>query len=92
MLRSVTLATPSVGTIPVDRASPVPLYFQVAQHLERSIEAELLIMERSAYDETGPSSTAQTGLRPAARPAAGPPGNPRADTSAIPCGRRHLDR
>jgi DNA-binding GntR family transcriptional regulator len=31
--------TPSVGTIPVDRASPVPLYFQVAQHLERAIES-----------------------------------------------------
>jgi DNA-binding GntR family transcriptional regulator len=30
---------PSVGTIPVDRASPVPLYFQVAQHLERAIES-----------------------------------------------------
>ena len=28
-----------VGTIPVDRSSPVPLYFQVAQHLERAIES-----------------------------------------------------
>jgi DNA-binding GntR family transcriptional regulator len=31
--------TPSVGTIPVDRSSPVPLYFQVAQYLERAIES-----------------------------------------------------
>src|SRR3984957_15701926 len=30
---------PSVGTIPVDRTSPVPLYFQVAQYLERAIES-----------------------------------------------------
>jgi GntR family transcriptional regulator len=39
MLRGVALVTPSVGTIPVDRASPVPLYFQVAQQLERAIES-----------------------------------------------------
>ncbi len=38
MLMGVAV-TPSVGTIPVDRASPVPLYFQVAQHLERAIES-----------------------------------------------------
>jgi len=30
---------PSVGMIPVDRTSPVPLYFQVAQYLERAIES-----------------------------------------------------
>jgi DNA-binding GntR family transcriptional regulator len=39
MLRGVAVVTPSVGIIPVDRASPVPLYFQVAQHLERAIES-----------------------------------------------------
>jgi len=27
------------GSIPLDRTSPVPLYFQVAQHLERAIES-----------------------------------------------------
>jgi len=31
-------ATP-LGLIPVDRTSPVPLYYQVAQHLEQSIES-----------------------------------------------------
>jgi DNA-binding GntR family transcriptional regulator len=30
---------PSVGSFPVDRTSPVPLYFQVAQQLERAIES-----------------------------------------------------
>lgn len=29
---------PSLGMLAIDRASPVPLYFQVAQHLERAIE------------------------------------------------------
>lgn len=29
----------SVSPIPVDRTSPVPLYFQVAQHLERAIQS-----------------------------------------------------
>ena len=28
-----------LGTIPLDRTSPVPLYFQIAQHLERAIES-----------------------------------------------------
>lgn len=37
--KGVILVAPSVGAIPVDRASPVPLYFQVAQHLERAIES-----------------------------------------------------
>jgi GntR family transcriptional regulator len=31
--------SPSVGSFPVDRTSPVPLYFQVAQQLERAIES-----------------------------------------------------
>ena len=43
--------------IRVDRSSPVPLYFQVAQHLEQMIESGELPMgtplERSAYDEQG---------------------------------------
>src|SRR6266700_4685577 len=39
MLRAVALTTLPVGAIPVDRNSPVPLYFQVAQHLERAIES-----------------------------------------------------
>lgn len=30
---------PSVGLIPVDRTSPVPLYFQVARYIEDAIEA-----------------------------------------------------
>lgn len=30
------------GVIPVDRASPVPLYFQVAQYLEEAIESGLM--------------------------------------------------
>lgn len=29
----------ALSLITVDRASPVPLYFQVAQHLERAIES-----------------------------------------------------
>jgi DNA-binding GntR family transcriptional regulator len=29
----------SVSSIPIDRTSPVPLYFQIAQHLERAIES-----------------------------------------------------
>lgn len=29
----------SLGSIPLDRTSPVPLYFQIAQHLERAIES-----------------------------------------------------
>jgi DNA-binding transcriptional regulator YhcF (GntR family) len=33
----VTKAAPPALAIPVDRTSPVPLYFQVAQHLERAI-------------------------------------------------------
>lgn len=37
MLVSVT--APHARAIPVDRTSPVPLYFQVAQHLERAIES-----------------------------------------------------
>ena len=43
--------------IRVDRSSPVPLYFQVAQHLEQMIESGELPMgtwlERSTYDEQG---------------------------------------
>jgi DNA-binding GntR family transcriptional regulator len=39
MLRGVALPALPVGAIPVDRSSPVPLYFQVAQHLERAIES-----------------------------------------------------
>jgi DNA-binding GntR family transcriptional regulator len=30
---------PSFGTVPLDRTSPVPLYFQVAQYLEHAIES-----------------------------------------------------
>jgi DNA-binding GntR family transcriptional regulator len=31
--------TSTVGPVPIDRSSPVPLYFQLAQYLERAIEA-----------------------------------------------------
>ncbi|MQA86323.1 MAG: UTRA domain-containing protein [Streptosporangiales bacterium] len=35
--------TDTVHSIPIDRASPVPLYFQVAQHLEHLIESGELV-------------------------------------------------
>jgi GntR family transcriptional regulator len=35
----VGLVSSPIGSIPVDRLSPVPLYFQVAQHLERAIDS-----------------------------------------------------
>src|SRR6201994_2933860 len=36
--REVTV-NPAAPSVPVDRNSPVPLYFQVAQHLEQLIES-----------------------------------------------------
>ena len=54
--------------IRVDRSSPVPLYVQVAQHLEQMIESGEVPMgtrlERSACDERG----AGGGARPARLP------------------------
>jgi hypothetical protein len=64
MLSGVALPTPAVGTIPVDRASPVPLYLQVAQHLERAIESGLLTMERSASGHDFEAALAATGFTP----------------------------
>ena len=33
---------PVLGSLDLDRSSPVPLYFQVAQHLEHAIETGLV--------------------------------------------------
>ena len=63
-------AARSYGDIAIDRASPVPLYFQLAQHLEAAIQSGAL--EAGARLENEADLAAQLGLsRPTIRSAFG---------------------